>query len=64
MKKVFVTGITGLLGANVVIKLLKNGYCVIALVRKESGYLGKKNENLILVEGDLLFRFLRIFERG
>ncbi|WP_449397877.1 hypothetical protein [Chryseobacterium wanjuense] len=31
---------------------------LLLLVRKESGYLGKKNENLILVEGDLLFRFL------
>lgn len=53
MKKVFVTGITGLLGANVVIKLLKDGYFVIALVRKKSGYLGEENENLELIEGDL-----------
>ncbi|WP_261512487.1 NAD-dependent epimerase/dehydratase family protein [Chryseobacterium paludis] len=53
MKKVFVTGITGLLGTNVVIKLLKDGYFVIALVRKKSSYLGEKNENLKLVEGDL-----------
>lgn len=53
MKKVFVTGITGLLGANVVIKLLENDYFVIALVRQKSGYLGEKNENLQLIEGDL-----------
>lgn len=53
MKKAFVTGITGLLGANVVIKLLKNDYFVISLVRKKSGYLGEENENLKLVEGDL-----------
>lgn len=53
MKKAFVTGITGLLGANVVIKLLQNDYFVIALVRKKSGYLGEENENLKLVEGDL-----------
>ena len=53
MKKAFVTGITGLLGANVVIKLLQNDYFVIALVRKKSGYLGEENENLILVEGHL-----------
>jgi nucleoside-diphosphate-sugar epimerase len=57
MKKVFVTGITGLLGAHVVIKLLENGYFVIALVRKKSGYLGKENENLRLVEGDLFSDF-------
>ncbi|MEY8760695.1 NAD-dependent epimerase/dehydratase family protein [Chryseobacterium tongliaoense] len=53
MKKVFVTGITGLLGANVVIKLLKDDYFVIALVRKKSGYLGEESENLRLIEGDL-----------
>ncbi|MCS3870163.1 nucleoside-diphosphate-sugar epimerase [Chryseobacterium ginsenosidimutans] len=53
MKKVFVTGITGLLGANVVIKLLEDGYFIIALVRQKSGYLGKENENLKLIEGDL-----------
>ncbi|ROI06945.1 NAD-dependent epimerase/dehydratase family protein [Chryseobacterium sp. G0240] len=53
MKKVFVTGATGLLGTNVVIKLLKYGYSVIALVRKKSGYLGEKNENLTLIEGNL-----------
>ncbi|MBK1896978.1 NAD-dependent epimerase/dehydratase family protein [Chryseobacterium paridis] len=54
MKKVFVTGITGLLGTNVVIKLLKDGYFVIALVRQKSRYYGQEDENLQLVEGDLL----------
>lgn len=53
MKKVFVTGATGLLGTNVVIKLLKDGYSVIALVRKKSSWLGEENENLKLIEGDL-----------
>ncbi|KMQ69002.1 dihydroflavonol 4-reductase [Chryseobacterium sp. FH2] len=53
MKKVFVTGITGLLGANVVIKLLQDGYFVIALVRKKNGYLGEKNKNLKLIEASL-----------
>lgn len=53
MKKVFVTGITGLLGANVIVKLLKDGYFVIALVRKKSSYTGEENENLKLIEGDL-----------
>nr|WP_315035590.1 NAD-dependent epimerase/dehydratase family protein [uncultured Chryseobacterium sp.] len=52
-RKVFVTGATGLLGTNVIIKLLKDGYFVIAMVRKKSGYLGEKNENLKLIEGDL-----------
>ncbi|MFC7347331.1 NAD-dependent epimerase/dehydratase family protein [Chryseobacterium zhengzhouense] len=53
MRKAFVTGITGLLGANVVLKLLQDGYFVIALVRKKIGYLGEENKNLMLVEGDL-----------
>jgi len=53
MKKVCVTGATGLLGTNVIIKLLQNGYSVIALVRKKSSWLGEENENLKLVEVDL-----------
>ncbi|KAB1231698.1 NAD-dependent epimerase/dehydratase family protein [Chryseobacterium viscerum] len=53
MKKICVTGATGLLGTNVIIKLLQNGYSVIALVRKKSTWLGEENENLKLVEADL-----------
>lgn len=53
MKKVCVTGATGLLGTNVIIKLLQNGYSVTALVRKKSSWLGEENENLKLVETDL-----------
>ncbi|PWN67416.1 NAD-dependent epimerase/dehydratase family protein [Chryseobacterium oncorhynchi] len=53
MKNVFVTGATGLLGTNVIIKLLKDGYTVIALVRKKSNYVGEENENLKLVEAEL-----------
>ncbi|MBP2615291.1 NAD-dependent epimerase/dehydratase family protein [Chryseobacterium jejuense] len=53
MKKVFVTGATGLLGTNIIIKLLQNGYSVIALVRQKSKYLGEENENLKLIEGNL-----------
>ncbi|SDI86310.1 NAD-dependent epimerase/dehydratase family protein [Chryseobacterium jejuense] len=53
MKKVFVTGATGLLGTNVIIKLLQNGYSVTALVRQKSKYLGEENENLKLIEDSL-----------
>lgn len=53
MKKVFVTGVTGLLGTNIIIKLLKDGYFVIALVRQKSRYNGQEDENLKLIEGDL-----------
>lgn len=55
MKKVFVTGATGLLGTYVIIKLLKDGYSVIALVRQKGKYLGQENENLKLIEGELTF---------
>ncbi|WNI37890.1 NAD-dependent epimerase/dehydratase family protein [Chryseobacterium sp. SG20098] len=54
MKKVCVTGATGLLGTNVILKLLQNGYSVTALVRQKSSWLGEENENLKLVEADLL----------
>lgn len=54
MKKIFVTGATGLLGTNVIIKLLKDGYSVIALVRQKSKYLGEENKSLKLVEAELL----------
>ncbi|WP_418124054.1 NAD-dependent epimerase/dehydratase family protein [Chryseobacterium sp. PTM-20240506] len=53
MKKVFVTGSTGLLGTHVVKKLLRDGYFVIALVRQKSRYYGQEDENLRLVEGSL-----------
>ncbi len=53
MKKVFVTGGSGLLGTNTVIKLLEYGYFVTALVRKKSSWMGEENENLRLIEGDL-----------
>lgn len=53
MKKVFVTGITGFLGTNVLLKLLNDAYFVIALVRQENSCVFEKNENLQLIEGDL-----------
>ncbi|MBB6370314.1 NAD-dependent epimerase/dehydratase family protein [Chryseobacterium shigense] len=53
MKKVFVTGATGLLGTNTIIKLLPYDYSVIALVRKKSSWVGEESENLRLIEGDL-----------
>jgi len=53
MKKVFVTGATGLLGTNTVLKLLQYDYSVIALVRKKRSWMGEKSENLRLIEGSL-----------
>lgn len=53
MKKVFVTGITGFLGTNVLFKLLKDDYFVIALVRQKNSCYFEENENLQLIEGNL-----------
>ncbi len=53
MKKVFVTGATGLLGTNTIIKLLQYDYSVIALVRKKSSWMGEESKNLRCIEGDL-----------
>jgi nucleoside-diphosphate-sugar epimerase len=48
-----VTGATGLLGTNTIIKLLQYDYSVTALVRKKSSWMGEENENLRIIEGDL-----------
>lgn len=53
MKNVCITGATGLLGTNLIIKLLQNGYSVTALVRKKSTWTGEENENLKLIEADI-----------
>jgi len=53
MKKVFVTGATGLLGTHTIIKLLQYDYSVTALVRKKSSWMGEENENLRIIEGGL-----------
>lgn len=53
MKTVFVTGITGLLGANLVQSLLDDGFRVTGLVRNKGLYKGPVNPGLKLVEGSL-----------
>ena len=53
MKKVFVTGITGLLGTNLTIALLREGYTVVGLVRDKNRYKGIITKNLFLVEKSL-----------
>lgn len=53
MKTVFISGITGLLGANLVHSFLDDGYKVIGLVRKLAAYKGIDHPWLTLVEGDL-----------
>src|SRR5690606_11621269 len=51
MKNVFITGITGLLGANLAEDLLKEGYFVKALVRKNFNEFS--HPNLQLIQGNL-----------
>lgn len=51
--KVFVTGATGFIGANLVRLLLKENYQVKALVRKNADLTNVKNLNIELVQGSL-----------
>lgn len=53
METVFVTGINGLLGTNLVNLLLESGYRVKGLVRNISSYEGKRDDNLQLIKGNL-----------
>ena len=62
MEKVFVTGVNGLLGTNLVHQLLHHGYRVKGLVRRKSRYKGIDSSNLQLVEGDLFDDFTKILE--
>lgn len=51
--KVFVTGATGFIGANLVVKLLKKGYSVKAFIRKGSFHPFLKGLNVEFCEGDI-----------
>lgn len=53
MKMVFMTGISGLLGTNLVMALLENGYIVRGLIRDQSKFCGQLHPNLELVEGNI-----------
>ncbi|OFY43490.1 MAG: dihydroflavonol 4-reductase [Bacteroidetes bacterium GWF2_40_14] len=53
MEKIFVTGVNGLLGTNLVNTLLERGFYVIGLVRNRAKYHGSVSKNLELVEGGL-----------
>jgi len=53
MKKIFITGITGLLGTNLANELLEQGHQIKAIVRNPEGYVGKRNQNLELIQMDL-----------
>ncbi len=51
MKTVLLTGANSLLGTNVIIELLQNGFKVNALLRDKSRFFFKSLENLNLIEG-------------
>ncbi|MGI0480593.1 hopanoid-associated sugar epimerase [Geminocystis sp. CENA526] len=52
-EKIFITGATGFVGANIARSLLKENYQVKALVRKNSNLANVKNLDIELVEGSL-----------
>lgn len=53
MKKIFVTGINGLLGTNLIELLLNNGFCVTGLIRNKAKFEGSTHPNLKLLQGSL-----------
>lgn len=53
MKKIFITGISGLLGTNLAHLLLAKGYIVYGIIRKRSRYHGQQHKNLHLIQMDL-----------
>ena len=60
MKTVFVTGINGLLGTNLVNLLLKSGFRVKGLIRNPETYKGCKSEHLSLICGTLFDDFTKV----
>jgi dihydroflavonol-4-reductase len=53
MKKIFVTGSSGLLGTNLIMELLEQGYYVSGLVRNPVNYRGYRHERLQLIQGSI-----------
>lgn len=53
MECVFVTGANGLLGTNLIMMLVEQGFAVKALVRRRTSFIKPTLNHLTLVEGDL-----------
>ena len=62
MRKVFITGITGLLGTNLTNELLKYDYKIVAITRNPNKYIGERNSNLELVKSDLFDDYTKYLE--
>lgn len=61
MKNIFISGISGLLGTNLVNILLEQGYKVTGVIRNPDNFTGTRNENLTLLKGGLLTIILLYF---
>lgn len=61
MKNIFITGISGLLGTNLVNLLLEQNYRVTGLIRNPDSFTGTRNENLTLLKGGLFDDYSTIF---
>ncbi|CAM1343419.1 NAD-dependent epimerase/dehydratase family protein [Tenacibaculum amylolyticum] len=61
MKRIFVTGINGLLGTNLCHSLINKGFEVTGLVRNKNSFKGKQHKNLKLLEGNLFDDFSLLF---
>ncbi|AQX86166.1 NAD-dependent epimerase/dehydratase family protein [Elizabethkingia bruuniana] len=61
MKNIFITGISGLLGTNLVNLLLEQNYRVTGLIRNPDSFTGTRNENLTLLKGNLFDDYSTIF---
>ena len=52
-RRIFVSGANGLLGTNIIIELLSQGFYVTGFLRDKNSFVGSLHENLNLVEGNL-----------
>lgn len=61
-EKLFITGINGLLGTNLINELLDKDFKIKGLVRNKKKYHGKINKNLELIQGTLFDDFTELLK--
>lgn len=64
LKTVFLTGVNGLLGTNLVHALLKRGYIIYAIIRDKNKYVGKRSKNLHLITMDLFGDYEKYLQKS